>query len=71
MTANRILLQHKYANVIQAYSTLAGTNLRQALDVFYKSHIYQEMRESVSDMHCRSDKYLAEEILLTQKRFGQ
>jgi len=66
MTANRILLQHKYANVIETFSKRQNIGLREAMDIFYKSHTYQEMREGISDMHCRSDEYLAEEILLEQ-----
>jgi hypothetical protein len=42
---------------------LKGISPRQALDMFYKSQTYLEMREGVSDMHCRSDIYLAEEII--------
>jgi len=37
--------------------------LRDALDMFYKSQTYIEMRDGVSDMHCRSKKYLAEDII--------
>jgi len=67
MTANRILLQHKYASVIKAFSERQNISLRQAMDVFYNSQTYREMREGVSDMHCRSDEYLAEEISLDLK----
>jgi len=66
MTANRILLQHKYAGVIDTFSKRQNIGLREAMDIFYKSQTYQEMREGISDMHCRSDEYLAEEILLEQ-----
>ena len=62
MTANRTLLGRKYAHVITAVADRKNIDLRQALDIFYKSYTYQEMREGISDMHCRSDKYLAEEI---------
>ncbi|MCL2352646.1 MAG: DUF3791 domain-containing protein [Firmicutes bacterium] len=64
MTANRILLQHKYANVIAAFAKRQHIGLREAMDVFYKSYTYQDMRVGVSDMHCRSDEYLAEELTL-------
>lgn len=67
MTANKTLLQHKYANVIQALAQRENTTLRQALDLFYKSDTYQEMRIGISDMHCRSEQYLAEEIVLEGK----
>jgi hypothetical protein len=62
MTANHTLLWRKYAHVVSALAGRKDTGLRQALDVFYKSYTYQEMREGISDMHCRSDEYLAEEI---------
>ena len=64
MTANRTLLQHKYANVIETYSRRQHISLREAMDVFYKSYTYQDMRNGISDMHCRSDEYLAEELAL-------
>jgi hypothetical protein len=62
MTANKTLLQHKYARVIEAFAEKQGVTLREAFDLFYKSLTYEEMREGVSDMHCRSDEYLAEEL---------
>ena len=63
MKADNSILQLKYSSVILALSELKGISLRQALDIFYNSEIYTEMREGISDMHCRSDKYLAEEII--------
>ena len=62
MKADKAILQLKYESVIIALSELKNIPLRQALDIFYKSEVYVEMREGISDMHCRSDKYLAEEI---------
>ena len=64
MKADKAVLQLKYDSVIEALSVLKGITLREALDLFYKSDVYVEMREGISDMHCRSDKYLAEEILI-------
>ena len=64
MTANPILLQRKYAHVINALSQHLQIDMRQAMDVFYKSQTYQEMRSGISDMHCRSDLYLVDEICL-------
>ena len=63
MLANKTLLQRKYGHVIAEYAKRRGVDLRQALDVFYKSQTYQEMRAGISDMHCRSDGYLAEELV--------
>jgi len=64
MTANKTLLWRKYAHVIATYSERQSIDLRQAMDVFYKSYTYQEMRIGISDMHCRSEGYLAKEIAL-------
>jgi hypothetical protein len=64
MTANKTLLWRKYAHVVAAVSERQNINFEQALDLFYKSLTYQEIREGISDMHCRSEKYLAEEISL-------
>ena len=69
MTANRTLLHRKYAHVINAFSKYQNIDIRQAMDVFYKSWTYQEMREGISDMHCRSDEYLAEELALEQNEY--
>lgn len=64
MMANPILLQKKYARVIECFTIKQGISLDEALDLFYRSEVYQLMREGVSDMHCMSDLYLAEELRL-------
>ena len=62
--ANPILLQKKHARVIECFAKKQGISLDEALDLFYRSEVYQLMREGVSDMHCMSDLYLAEELRL-------
>lgn len=64
MKANPILLQKKYARIIECFAKQQGISLDEALDLFYRSEVYQLMREGVSDMHCMSDLYLAEELRL-------
>lgn len=64
MMANPILLQKKYARVIACFAKQQGISLDEALDLFYRSEVYQLMRDGVSDMHCMSDLYLAEELRL-------
>ena len=64
MIANRTLIGYKCAHVIEAYAELTGVSLREAFDVFYKSNLYSEITGGISDMHCRSDGYLAEELLM-------
>ena len=70
MTANSTLLQHKYSNVIAELAASQKIELQVAMDIFYKSNTYQEMRAGIADMHCRSDKYLVEEIGLERRSFN-
>ena len=62
MTANPILLQKKYARVICRFAERAGISLDDALAFFYRSDVYTLISEGVSDMHCMSDAYLADEL---------
>lgn len=64
MNANPILLQKKYSRVIECFADRTGKSLDEALSFFYRSKVYQLVRDGVSDMHCMSDDYLAEELVL-------
>lgn len=54
----------KYARVVELFARLSGKELEDALDFFYNSDTYMLMNEGVADMHCRSDEYLADELML-------
>ena len=60
--ANPILLQKKYSRVIECFVKRQRISLDAALDFFYHSEVYQLIRDGVSDMHCMSDAYSAEEL---------
>lgn len=45
MNANPILLQKKYARVVGLYAKENGISLEKALDVFYRSVLYNLMSE--------------------------
>lgn len=62
MNANAILLQKKYARVIETYSGKYGVSLETAMDMFYKSDLYHQIRDGISDLHCMSPDYLADEL---------
>ena len=62
MTANTILLQKKYSRVIECFAKQQGLSLDAALNFFYHSEVYQLIRDGISDMHCMSDAYLADEL---------
>jgi hypothetical protein len=54
--------------VISEYAEMTGFTLRKALDHFYNSELFIEIDEGISDMHCRSDGYLSEELALEMKK---
>ena len=62
MNANPILLQKKYARVVELFAIENNISLEKALDIFYHSELYKLMSEGVSDMHCMSDEYLVREL---------
>ena len=59
----QIILQMKYARIIEAMAHIAGISRESAMDVFYNSELMQLIQDGVADLHCRSDLYLAEEVL--------
>lgn len=50
MTENLILLQKKYASVIECFAKQQGLSLYEALRLFYRSEVYQLMRDGISDV---------------------
>lgn len=67
MNANPILLQKKYARVVELFAKQNHLSLDAALHFFYHSNLYQLVSEGVSDMHCMSDEYLSEELAIEYK----
>ena len=62
MNANPVLLQMKYARIVQKLAEKRGISLDAALDLFYRSETYRLIAEGVSDLHCMSDEYLVQEL---------
>lgn len=60
--AYHAILEAKYARIIEEMSKMYHITMEEAMDRFYSSDTLQLMEEGVADLHCRSDKYLAEEI---------
>ena len=63
MTANPILLQRKYARIIQCFAEMAGITLREAMDFFYHSQEHELLRQGISNIHCMSDQYIAQDLM--------
>ena len=62
MNANPILLQKKYARIVELFASKKKISIDKALGIFYHSEVYQLMRDGISDMHCMSDSYLEKEL---------
>ena len=67
MIADSTLLQMKYARIISLLAKKADVDEEKAMEMFYKSNTYILLSKGISDFHCMSDAYLAEEIMLEQK----
>lgn len=63
MNANPILLQKKYCSIVEQFAKKINVSLYDALDIFYNSQTYKLIRDGISDMHCMSVAYLAEELV--------
>ncbi len=62
MNANPILLQKKYARIIELFAKKNNLTIEDSLDFFYHSNVYDLMSNGISDMHCMSEEYLVEEL---------
>ena len=62
MNANPILLQKKYARIVELFARKKNLSIDKAVGIFYHSAVYQFMRDGISDMHCMSDSYLEKEL---------
>lgn len=67
MQANKTLLQHKYSRIVQGFANMANMDYETALGKFYDSKTYELISEGVADMHCMSDEYLIDELLIEYK----
>ena len=67
MFADPILLQMKYSRIVARFAERQKITIDEALDFFYHSVTYQELREGIADMHCRSDLYIVDELLVEYK----
>ena len=67
MTADKTLLQMKYARIIALLAERMSIDEEKAMEMFYNSDTYMLMSKGISDFHCLSDAYLVEEIMLENR----
>lgn len=64
MLADKIVLQMKYARIVRLFADRLQIPYEEALAFFYNSDTYKLISNGVADMHCLSDEYLADELLM-------
>ena len=64
MQANPTILQMKYARIVHLFAEQAGLSYEEALGKFYDSKTFELISNGIADMHCFSDGYLADELLI-------
>ena len=60
--SKQVLRSAQCARIIVCISDMFGVSLADATDIYYNSETANLIEEGVADLHCRSDKYLAEEV---------
>ena len=63
MTAEPMILQMKYTDIVAAFANKARISLDKALNFFYHSEEYKLLRDGVSDLHCMAPEYIAEDLV--------
>lgn len=61
--ATRILRDMKYARIIKLIAEKQHITLEEAMDVLYASPLFEIIDDGTADLICRSDLYLADEII--------
>ncbi len=69
--SRQIMKSAQCARIILCISEMFGVTLNEATDIYYNSETANMIEEGVADLHCRSDKYLAEEIWNEHQEAGQ
>lgn len=59
---NPVMKGAQCARIILCLSRMYGVSIEEATDIYYHTESASMIEEGVADLHCRSDKYLAEEI---------
>lgn len=60
--SKQILRSSQCARIIVCISEMFNVSLDKATDIFYSSETASMIEDGIADLHCRSDRYLAEEI---------
>lgn len=65
--STRILRDMKYARIISLIAEKQQISLEDAMDMLYSSPLFEIIDDGTADLICRSDIYLANEIIRAHK----
>ena len=63
MTADPLILQIKYTDIVKTFAQKAKISFDKALAFFYHSAEYQLLKDGISDLHCMTPEYIAEDLM--------
>lgn len=66
--SSRIVSDMQYARIIEILSEQLHISREEAMELFYSSPVFELIDQGVADLNCRSDKYLADEIMLWKNK---
>ena len=61
--STRILRDMKYARIIDLIAKKLNISLEEAMDMLYSSPLFEIIDDGTADLICRSETYLANEII--------
>lgn len=61
--ATRILRDMKYSRIIELIANKQHIPLEEAMNMLYTSPLFEIIDDGTADLICRSDLYLADEII--------
>ncbi|MBQ6237022.1 MAG: DUF3791 domain-containing protein [Bacteroidales bacterium] len=64
MQANPDILQMKMARIVKLWAERTGMTYEEAMGKFYESKTCELISDGVADMHCMSDDYLVDELMI-------
>lgn len=67
-SATRILRDMKYARIIEIIAEKQQITLEEAMDILYSSPLFEIIDDGTADLICRSDLYLANEVIRMSNR---
>jgi len=64
MDERKVIMQRKYARIIDGVAKKLSISIEKAMELFYSSKTFEMIDRGIAELHCRSDIYLIDELIL-------